>query len=60
MIAFEVAQLGPPLSPVLCRLLGFWIVFAVAMSIGTKNGYPIGDLHDPECPGRSGECAGAR
>jgi O-Antigen ligase len=40
-------RLGPPLSPVLTRLLAFWMVFALAMSIGTMTGFATGDLHDP-------------
>ena len=43
----EVRRLGPPLTPVLSRLLLFWIVFAVAMCLGTMTGYAIGDVHDP-------------
>lgn len=47
MLTREVARLGPPLTPVLCRLLTFWIIFALAMSFGTMTGYAIGDKHDP-------------
>lgn len=48
VLASEVGRLGPPLTPVLSRLLLFWIVFAVAMCLGTATGFAIGDLHDPQ------------
>jgi hypothetical protein len=43
----EIARLGPPLTPALSRLLTFWIVFALAMCVGTMTEYAIGDVHDP-------------
>lgn len=46
-LAREVSRLGSPLTPVLSRLLTFWIIFALAMSIGTMTGFAIGDFHDP-------------
>jgi O-antigen ligase len=33
---------------VLSRLLLFWIVFALAMCLGTATGFIIGDFHDPK------------
>jgi hypothetical protein len=47
MLAREVGRLGPPLTPVLSRLLTFWIVFALSMCLGTMTGFAIGDVHDP-------------
>jgi O-Antigen ligase len=46
--ASVAARLGPPLTPVLSRLLLFWIVFALAMCLGTMTGFTIGDFHDPK------------
>lgn len=42
-----VVRLGPPLTPALSRLLTFWIVFTLAMCLGTMTGFAIGDVHDP-------------
>jgi O-Antigen ligase len=47
MLSREVGRLGPPLSEALSRLLSFWIVFALAMCLGTMTGFAIGDRHDP-------------
>ncbi len=47
MLAREVRRLGPPLTRPLRLLLGFWIAFTVAMSLGTMTGYALGDFHDP-------------
>jgi hypothetical protein len=47
MLAREIFRLGPPITPALSRLLTFWIVFSVALCLGTMAGYVIGDIHDP-------------
>lgn len=47
MVGREIAVLGGASSPALFRLLGFWAVFAMALSIGTLTGYAIDDPHDP-------------
>jgi hypothetical protein len=46
MLAREAGRLGPAITPALSRLLTFWIVFAVALCLGTMAGYVIGDIHD--------------
>lgn len=46
MLFREAGQLGNPLPPALSRLLMFWLLFAVALSLGTLAGYAIGDRHD--------------
>jgi O-antigen ligase len=43
----EAARLGPPLTPALSRLVIFWLLFAVALSIGTMTAFAIQDSHDP-------------
>jgi hypothetical protein len=48
MLSREAARLGPPLTPALSRLLTFWSLFVVALSLGTMMGVAIGDRHDPE------------
>jgi hypothetical protein len=47
MLGREAARLGPPLTPVLSRLLIFWALFGVALSIGTITAFTIQDNHDP-------------
>jgi hypothetical protein len=47
MLIGEASRLGPPLTPVLGRLVIFWSLFACAESFGTLAGYAIGDVHDP-------------
>jgi hypothetical protein len=47
MLGREAARLGDPLTPALSRLLVFWALFAVALSIGTMTAYAIQDSHDP-------------
>lgn len=42
----EAMRLGPPVTRPLIVLLIFWLVFAVAQSLGTMAGYVIGDIHD--------------
>ena len=46
MIGREMVQLGPQFTPALSRLVIFWLIFAVAQSIGTLAGFAIGDVHD--------------
>jgi hypothetical protein len=46
MLGRETAQLGPQFTPALSRLVIFWLLFAVAQSIGTLAGFAIGDVHD--------------
>jgi len=48
MLGREAARLGPPLTPALSRLLIFWALFAVALSIGTITAFAIHDSHDPD------------
>jgi hypothetical protein len=47
MLARQAGRRPPPLTPPLSRLLIFWMVFALAMCIGTMTGFVIGDVHDP-------------
>jgi O-Antigen ligase len=47
MLGREAARLGPPLTPALSRLLIFWALFAVALSIGTMTAFALQDSHDP-------------
>ena len=46
MLGREVARLGPPLTPALSRLLIFWALFTIALSIGTVTAFVIQDSHD--------------
>lgn len=46
MLGRETVQLGPQFTPALSRLVIFWLLFAVAQSIGTLAGFVIGDVHD--------------
>jgi hypothetical protein len=46
MLGRETVQLGPRFTPALSRLVIFWLLFAVAQSIGTLAGFAIGDVHD--------------
>jgi hypothetical protein len=46
MLGRETARLGPHFTPALSRLVIFWLLFAVAQSIGTLAGFAIGDVHD--------------
>ena len=43
---FREVRPDSPLTPPLSRLLIFWLLFFVALSIGTLAGYAIGDRHD--------------
>jgi len=47
MLGREIARLGPPLTPALSRLLIFWALFTIALSIGTATAFVIQDTHDP-------------
>jgi hypothetical protein len=46
MLGRETVQLGPQFTPALSRLVIFWLLFAVAQSVGTLAGFAIGDVHD--------------
>jgi hypothetical protein len=46
MLGRETVRLGPQFTPALSRLVIFWLLFAVAQSIGTLAGFAIGDVHD--------------
>jgi hypothetical protein len=46
MIGRETVKRGPQFTPALSRLVIFWLLFAVAQSIGTLAGFAIGDVHD--------------
>jgi hypothetical protein len=46
MLGREMVQLGPQFTPALSRLVIFWLLFAIAQSIGTLAGFVIGDVHD--------------
>jgi hypothetical protein len=43
---FREVRPDSPLTPPLSRLLIFWLLFFVALSVGTLAGYAIGDRHD--------------
>ena len=43
----EVARLDPPLTSALSRLLIFWGLFAVALSVGSITAFALEDSHDP-------------
>ena len=45
-IGRQTVQLGTQFTPALSRLVIFWLLFAVAQSIGTLTGFAIGDVHD--------------
>jgi O-Antigen ligase len=46
LMLFREVRPGSPLTPPLARLLTFWLLFSVALSVGTLAGYVIGDRHD--------------
>jgi O-antigen ligase len=46
MLGRELARLGSSVTPALYRLLIFWAVFAVALSLGTITAFAIHDSHD--------------
>jgi hypothetical protein len=46
MIGRQTVHLGVQFTPALSRLVVFWLLFAMAQSIGTLAGFAIGDVHD--------------
>ena len=46
LMLFREVRPDSPLTPPLSRLLIFWLLFSVALSVGTLAGYAIGDRHD--------------
>ncbi len=46
MLGRETISRGPQFTPALSRLVLFWLLFAVAQSIGTLAGFATGDAHD--------------
>jgi hypothetical protein len=46
MLGRETIRLGPRFTPALSRLVIFWLVFAMAESIGILTSYFIADPHD--------------
>jgi hypothetical protein len=47
MLFRQGGRFDSPLTPALCRLLVFWLLFAVALSLGTLAAYALSDIHDP-------------
>lgn len=47
MLGRTAMQRGPVATPALSRLLIFWLLLAVALSIGTITGFALDDQHDP-------------
>ena len=47
MLGREALRLGPPLSAPLRRLLIFWGLLAIALSLGTMTAFVLQDRHDP-------------
>lgn len=45
-LGYEAGRLGPPSTPALSRLLLFWLVFALAQSIGLFMGLATEDFRD--------------
>ena len=46
LMLFREVRPDSPLTPPLSRLLIFWLLFSIALSVGTLAGYAIGDKHD--------------
>ncbi|WP_168213079.1 MULTISPECIES: O-antigen ligase [unclassified Bradyrhizobium] len=46
MLSREMGRLGPAPRPALSKLMIFWLVFAVALCVGTMAGFATGDRHD--------------
>ena len=46
VLAREVGRLGPQMTPVLSRLLWFWLVFALALGVGMLVGLATEDIRD--------------
>lgn len=47
MLGRTAVQRGPVVTPALSRMLIFWLLFAVALCIGTITGFALDDPHDP-------------
>gem|GEM_PF-507944 len=47
MLGRTAMQRGPIVTPALARMLVFWALFAVALSIGTMTAFALDDRHDP-------------
>ena len=47
MLGLTAVQRGPIMTPALSRMVIFWLLFAVALSIGTMTGFALDDQHDP-------------
>jgi len=47
MLCRTAMQHGPIATPALSRMLVFWLLFAIALSIGTMTGFVLDDQHDP-------------
>lgn len=47
-LGYEAGRLGPPSTPALSRLLLFWLVFALAQSIGLGIGLATEEFRDTE------------
>ena len=45
-LAREAGRLGPAMTPVLSRLLGFWLVFALALGVGMVVGLATEEIRD--------------
>ena len=48
MLFREAGRLDAPLTPAFSRLLIFWLLFAIALSVGTLAGYALDDRHDAD------------
>jgi hypothetical protein len=46
IVSREAGRLDAALTPALAQLLIFWLIFAIALSVGTLAGYAIDDIHD--------------
>ena len=47
MLGRTVMQRGPVATPALSRMMVFWLLFAIALSVGTITGFALDDQHDP-------------
>lgn len=47
MLGRTAVQRGPVATPALSRMLIFWLLFAVALCVGTITGFALDDPHDP-------------
>jgi len=48
MLAREAGRLGPAMTPVLSRLLAFWLVFAAALGVGMVVGLATEEIRDTD------------